>query len=49
MLERTRRSTLPAGEPQAEPVPGWLDEDRHLVAVVLAAVIHVANGRARGG
>src|SRR5207244_2299301 len=40
---------LLAGEPQSDQVLRRLDEDGHLIAVVLAAVVEAVNGRADGG
>jgi hypothetical protein len=50
MLEAVRvaHALLPC-EPQPDQVFGRLDEDRHLVAVVLAAVVEAVHGRADGG
>ena len=46
VLERMQLAALPAGELQTESVLRRLDEDRHLVAIVLAAVVQAVHGRA---
>src|SRR5436190_11400674 len=46
VLERVQLAALPTGELQSEPVLGRLDEDRHLVPVVLAAVVQAVHRRA---
>ena len=48
VLEAVEPAADAAGARKSEQVLGRLDEDRHLVAVVLAAVVQAVHGRADG-
>ena len=48
MLEAVEPAPDPARPRQTDQVLGWLDVDRHLVPVVLAAVVEAVHGRADG-